>query len=74
MRTATTAIADVIRYFMGKPPGFVPRRFVRQLDVRFNGTRPPKYARCRALWLPIEIKEEIVSMEPVLGKHSITFE
>ena len=53
----------------GKPPGFLPRRFVRQLDARFNGTgTPTHHARCRALWLPIEIKGEIVSMEPVVGK------
>jgi hypothetical protein len=54
--------------------GFLPRRFVRQLDARFNETWAlVNYARCFALRLPIEIKEEIASMEPVIEKNSITF-
>jgi hypothetical protein len=32
-----------------------------------------KYARCRALWLPIEMKEEIISSKLIIEKRSITF-
>ena len=48
---------------------FPSTKFVRQLNARFNETWTlVNYARCLALQLPIEINEEIGSMEPVIEK------